>query len=140
METVYCSETTAFTVEFYDLDPMDIVWHGNYVKYLELGRNALLNKIGFNYQEMKRTGYAFPVAEMKIKYVKPLRLGEKCTICAKLLEYENMIKIRYEIFGESGTLATKAETTQMAFNIRTNESEFASPAELIEKVEKLLKN
>lgn len=22
-------------VEFYDLDPMNVVWHGNYIKYLE---------------------------------------------------------------------------------------------------------
>jgi acyl-CoA thioester hydrolase len=33
-------------VPFFDLDPMNIVWHGNYVKYLEVARCALLETIG----------------------------------------------------------------------------------------------
>lgn len=35
-------------VQFFDLDPMQIVWHGNYVKYLEVVRCALLDKIDYN--------------------------------------------------------------------------------------------
>jgi acyl-CoA thioester hydrolase len=37
---------TEFTVEFYDVDSMEIVWHGNYVKYLEKARCVLLDHIG----------------------------------------------------------------------------------------------
>ncbi|MBQ2464452.1 MAG: hypothetical protein II507_05635 [Treponema sp.] len=40
------SEEIVFNVEFYDVDSMRIVWHGNYVKYMEASRCALLNKIG----------------------------------------------------------------------------------------------
>ena len=61
-----------FRVEFYDVDSMGVVWHGNYVKYMELGRCALLDKIGYGYNEMKASGYAFPVASVKLKYIKPL--------------------------------------------------------------------
>ena len=32
------------TVQFYDLDPMNVVWHGNYLKYLESARCDLLKK------------------------------------------------------------------------------------------------
>ena len=35
-------------VQFFDLDPMEIVWHGRYVKYLEVVRCALLDSIGYN--------------------------------------------------------------------------------------------
>ena len=34
-------------VEFYDLDPMNVVWHGNYLKYLEAARCDMLEKIGY---------------------------------------------------------------------------------------------
>ena len=48
-------------VQFYDLDPMDVVWHGNYVKYMETARCALLSKIQYDYTEMVKAGYAWPV-------------------------------------------------------------------------------
>ena len=36
-------------IEFFDLDPMEIVWHGRYVKYLEMVRGVLLDSIDYNY-------------------------------------------------------------------------------------------
>ncbi|VEB42441.1 acyl-CoA thioester hydrolase, YbgC/YbaW family [Chromobacterium violaceum] len=36
---------------FHDLDPMDVVWHGNYVKYLEIARCALLERFDYNYRK-----------------------------------------------------------------------------------------
>ena len=32
--SLYSSEIE-IKIPFYDLDPMNIVWHGNYIKYLE---------------------------------------------------------------------------------------------------------
>jgi hypothetical protein len=52
---------TTIQPEFYDLDPMNVVWHGNYVRYLEVARCVLLEQIGYGYQEMQRSGYAWPV-------------------------------------------------------------------------------
>ena len=47
-------ETTYKTqVEFYDLDPMNVVWHGNYVKYLEAARCDFLAKVGCTYDDIK---------------------------------------------------------------------------------------
>lgn len=58
-------------VQFFDLDPMEIVWHGNYVRYLETARCALLDSIGYNYPQMKESGYAWPVIDLHLRYVKP---------------------------------------------------------------------
>ena len=44
------------TIPFYDLDPLEIVWHGNYARYFEQARCALLDKIGYNYNAMKESG------------------------------------------------------------------------------------
>ena len=134
MVNVYCSETTEFKVAFFDLDPMNVVWHGNYVKYMETGRCALLDKIGYNYTEMVKSGYAFPVTDIKVRYIKPLYFGEHAKIVSHLVEYENMIKIKYEIFNEKGELTTKAESTQMALNIQKMEAEFSCPEVFVNKV------
>ena len=128
-----------FRVEFYDVDPMGVVWHGNYVKYMELGRCALLDKIGYGYSEMKESGYAFPVTSLKLKYIKPLLFKQKAVVKAVLTEYENRIKIEYLIYDkESGELTTKGESIQMALNMETGETSFLCPECFIRKVEALL--
>ena len=58
------SITITKDIPFYDLDPMAVVWHGNYVKYLEEARCALLFSLGYTYQDMCEDGVAYPVANM----------------------------------------------------------------------------
>ena len=131
---------TDITVEFYDIDPMQVVWHGNYINYFEIGRRTILEKIGYRYQDMVKTGYSFPVIEMSVKYLSSLRFGDRARIKAVLVEYENRLKIRYEIRNaETGLLTTRGVSTQMAVDMKTGESCFVCPAVLIEKVEALIK-
>jgi acyl-CoA thioester hydrolase len=131
--------TVEFKVEFYDVDSMGVVWHGNYVKYMELGRCALLDKIGYGYKEMQETNYAFPVASLKLKYIKPLIFKQTAIIKAVLVEYENRIKIEYFIYDkESGELVTKGESIQMVLNMKTMSTSFLCPECFVKKVEALL--
>ena len=127
---------TEITVEFYDLDPLRIVWHGNYLNYFEAGRRALLEKIGYSYDEMEKSGYAFPIIEVSVKYLESLRLKDRARVKAILMEYENRLLIRYEIRNiQTGVLTTKGFSTQMAVDIKSNESCFVCPPILIKKVE-----
>ncbi len=133
------SAEVVFPVEFYDVDSMKVVWHGNYLKYMEKARCALLDKIGFGYLVMEKEKFAFPVTDVKIKYIKSLRFGEKVRAVAKLDEYENCIKIKYEFYNaETGELTTKAQSTQMAVNMETGESQFVCPQVFVQNVEKIL--
>ena len=123
-------------VQFYHLDPMEIVWHGNYSKFLENARCELLNKIGYNYEEMRTSGYAWPIVDMRIKYVKPAVFQQRLLIVASLKEYENRLVIDYRIRDhDTGELLTKAQTKQVAVHIETGEMQFQSPDILINKVE-----
>ena len=63
MRNAKICEEIVFPVEFYDVDSMRVVYHGNYVNYMEKGRCALLDKIGFGYHEMEKAGYMFPVVD-----------------------------------------------------------------------------
>lgn len=135
----YISNETVITAEFFDVDAMNVVWHGNYVKFMEVARCALLDKIGYGYKEMVKEGYAYPVTSINIKYVRSLYFGDKATVKTYLTEYENCIKIKYEIYNAEGALCTKAESTQMALNLKTKESCFECTPRFIERVEKILK-
>jgi acyl-CoA thioester hydrolase len=138
MEEKNITEELTFPVEFYDVDSMRVVWHGNYVKYIEKGRCALLDKIGYGYLQMVDDGYSFPVTDIKVKYVRSLMFGDTARIKATLVEYENRIKIKYEIYNDkTGMLTTKAESTQMAVKVSTGESCFICPETFTRKVEKL---
>ena len=133
------SSESKVRVEFYDVDSMDIVYHANYVKYLEVARCDLLDKIGYGYNQMRATNYVFPVATLNVKYIRSLKFEQTATIKATLLEWENRIKIKYEIYAPDGSLVTKAETTQLAVKVPQTEACFVCPKELTDRVEAIFK-
>jgi acyl-CoA thioester hydrolase len=131
---------TEFTVEFYDVDSMEVVWHGNYVKYFEKARCALLNKIGYGYKEMRDSGYAFPVTAISLKFVRPLRFGDRVRAQATLDEYENRIRIKYVLSNAvTNEVTTKGMSTQMAFHMVSNDSCFVCPRIFTDKVEAIIR-
>jgi acyl-CoA thioester hydrolase len=122
-------------VQFFDLDPMEIVWHGNYVKYLEVARCALLDKIGYNYVEMKASGYAWPIIDMHLRYAAPATFGQVLKLRAEIVEWENRLKIDYLISdAASGRRLNKASTVQVAVDMASKEMCFVSPPVLFEKL------
>lgn len=128
-----------FRVEFYDVDSMDIAYHGNYVRFMEVGRCALLDEVGYNYISMRDDGYAFPVVDIKVRYMKSLKFNETAKIVSGVTEYENCLKLKYEIYNSKGELATRAESTQMAVRSDTGESLFVCPQIFIEKMKAAIK-
>ena len=122
-------------VQFFDLDPMQVVWHGNYVRYLEVARCELLDSIEYNYEQMKDSGYAWPIIDLHARYIKPAVFGQLVRVRANLIEWENRLKIGYLIVdANTGQRLLKASTTQVAVDITTQEMCFASPAILAEKL------
>jgi acyl-CoA thioester hydrolase len=122
-------------IPFHDVDMMSIVWHGHYVKYFEIARCALLDKINYNYQQMADSNYAWPVIDLRVKYVKPATFGNIIKVHAKLVEYENRLKINYLIIDStSGRTLSKGYTIQVAVDLRNEEMCFVSPDILFEKL------
>lgn len=122
-------------VQFFDLDPMEVVWHGHYVKYLEIARCALLDTIDYNYAQMKASGYAWPVIDMHLRYIDSARFGQRLKLRAEIVEWENRLKIGYLVTDAiGGCRLLRASTTQVAVDMATREMCFVSPAVLFEKL------
>ena len=122
-------------VQFFDLDPMEIVWHGHYVKYLEVVRCALLDSIDYNYVQMKESGYAWPVIDLHLRYIGSATFGQRLTLRAEIAEWENRLKINYLITdAATGRRLSRASTTQVAVDMITHEMCFVSPPILFQKL------
>ena len=131
---------TEILVPFFDIDTMNVVWHGHYVKYLEVARCALLDKIGHNYTAMLESGYAWPVIDMQLRYVRGATFGQTLNVRASLVEWENRLKINYLITDlASGERLTRAMTVQVAVEIAGREMQLASPRVFTNAVERALK-
>jgi acyl-CoA thioester hydrolase len=129
------SAEAAIQVQFFDLDPMEVVWHGHYVKYLEMARCALLDTIDYNYAQMKASGYAWPVIDMHLRYVDSARFGQRLKVRAEIVEWENRLKIDYLIIdAASGRRLLRGSTTQVAVDMAKREMCFVSPAVLLQKL------
>jgi acyl-CoA thioester hydrolase len=124
-------------VPFHDVDAMSVAWHGHYLKYFELARCALLRRFDYDYPQMQASGYLWPIVECQLKYVRPAIYGQRLSVEATLVEYENRIKIAYLIRDcGSGERLTKGYTVQVAVHAQTRELQFVSPATLFERLEK----
>ncbi|AOE63470.1 acyl-CoA thioesterase [Pseudomonas corrugata] len=130
---------TQIVVPFFDVDSMHVVWHGHYVKYLEMARCALLDQIGHNYNDMLAAGYAWPVIDLQLRYVRSAVFGQALTVRASLVEWENRLKINYLISDAlTGERLTRACSVQVAVDISTREMLLASPRVFVDAVERKL--
>lgn len=122
-------------IPFYEIDPLGVAWHGHYVKYLEIARAALMETISYGYVDMKDSGYAWPVTELKLRYVRPARLGQKIKIRAMMREFELRLVINYLITdAETGERLSKGHTIQVPVDMETNEMQFGAPPVLYRKL------
>lgn len=123
------------TPAFYDIDVMEIVYHGNYVRYLELARSALLAQFDYDYPRMRDSGYAWPVVDMRLKYVRPAVFGQKLRIKATVTEWENRLRIDYLIRdAATGQKVNTAHTIQVAVDMATREMCFVCPPVLWQRL------
>jgi acyl-CoA thioester hydrolase len=71
---------TESRVRFSDVDSMGVVWHGNYIKYFEDGREAFGNLYHINYQDFYSRGILIPLVKITCDYKKPLKYGDTAVI------------------------------------------------------------
>ncbi|MET1081225.1 MAG: acyl-CoA thioesterase [Pseudomonas sp.] len=126
-------------VPFFDVDMLEIVWHGHYVKYLEVARCALLDKLQHNYLQMRASGYAWPVIDLQLRYIRGATFGQRIIVRADLVEWENRLKINYLISDAvTGERMTRGSSVQVAVEIATREMQLASPRVFVDAVQQAL--
>lgn len=100
-------------VRFHECDPLQIVWHGNYFKYFEEGRENFCKKHGISYLDAKRNGFATPIVKTECEHKLPLKYGDEFEVETSFINSDAAKLIfAYKIIS-SGKLICTGETTQV---------------------------
>jgi acyl-CoA thioester hydrolase len=75
----------ALSVYFEDTDAYGIVYYANYLKFMERARSDFIRAVGVDQAaELRRSGSAYAVVEVEIKYRRPARLGDDLLVVSKV--------------------------------------------------------
>ncbi len=109
------SETIEISVRFSEVDSMRVVWHGNYFKYFEEGREAFGRKYNIGYFDVEAQELLVPVVHSSIDYKRALRYGEHIRVetriedtpAAKIIFHYTIVRV------EDGALIATGKTVQV---------------------------
>lgn len=108
--------TTVIRVRFHECDPLQIVWHGNYLKYFEEGREDFSRKNGISYLQAKKHGYSTPIIKSVCEHKLPLHYGDVFEVETTFVNSDAAkIIFEYKIF-KTGSLICTGQTIQVFLN------------------------
>lgn len=75
-------------VRFSEVDSMRIVWHGNYLKYFEDGRESFGARYNLGYLDVYKHHVMIPLVSIKCDYKKPLVYGDTAIVETRFVNSE----------------------------------------------------
>ena len=112
--------TKEIEVRYAETDQMGVVYHANYLVWMELGRTQLIKDLGFSYAQMEKDGIISPVIDIQVSYKKPLKYGEVATIRTWIDKYDGFRSVYgYEVLNPAGEVAIIASSSHVCVNKET---------------------
>jgi acyl-CoA thioester hydrolase len=107
--------SVAFEVRFPEVDSYGVVWHGHYVQYFEVARNALCAAFGLTPADALAHGYKVPITKVSMDLKRPARLDDRLAVTTRLAPPEiAKLAMSYEIRRETtGELLASGATEQV---------------------------
>ncbi|MEN6508650.1 MAG: acyl-CoA thioesterase [Smithella sp.] len=120
------------SVPFFDLDPMQIVWHGNYLNYFEIARAALFEHHGVDlYSYYDREKIIFPIIRTSTKHIFPLRHRDEIICKATLVDANIKLVVDFEIRKTAdNSVCARGRTEQVAVKTPEMETLFSIPQDI----------
>jgi len=102
-------------VRFREVDALQMVWHGHYIGYFELGREAFAEVYGITYHRLVDAGFAAPIVHVACDYKLPARYGDTLEITVRLFQRPtSKLEFAYEIRrAADGTLLAVGQSVQV---------------------------
>lgn len=132
---MFISETQV-RVRYAETDAMNVVYHGNYAQYFEVGRAEAIRELGFSYREMEDLGVIMPIVEWQGTFLRPALYDDLLTIKTTLRELpvDHRIEFHQEVFNASGKLLTQGRVV-LFFLRKGDRKKTTMPVALREKLQ-----
>jgi len=116
--TRYIKNELLLKIRFSEVDAMNVVWHGNYLKFFEDGREALGTDFGLHYLDIAHQGFFVPIVRSEIDHLATVEYGHQIKVTTKLVDTPAAKIIHhYEIENvTTGQLCARGKTIQVFVN------------------------
>lgn len=122
------TDRTSLRVRFSEVDSMQIVWHGEYVRYFEDGREAFGRRYGLDYMSIYREGFMVPIVDLACQFKQPLSFGEEAIVETRYIACDAAkIQFEYTIYRASDQRIVATGSTTQVFLNATKELELVNP-------------
>lgn len=133
-EKIVRKTVTKIRVRYAETDQMGVVYHGNYILFLEEARTEWLRKLGLSYKWMEANNVMLPVIQVHIDYKTPAYYDDVLSITTKLRKIPTFrIEFDYEIHNENDTLIATASVS-LVFMDMESKRPIKAPQYLLEKL------
>ncbi len=119
-------------IDYQDTDAGQVVYHASYINFAERARSALIRDLA---EKSFTEDRAFIVNSLSVKYLKPLKLGDKFDLVTSVKELKKASVIFLQKFYLSDGLYTVIEITLVNIDIGSNKI-----AKLSQSLSKKLQN
>jgi acyl-CoA thioester hydrolase len=102
-------------IRFSEVDSMGILWHGNYIKLFEDGRESWGLNFGLHYIDVYKNNVVTPIVHTSIDHKKVLKYGDTAIIETEYVDtVAAKIKYKYRISRKlDGQIVAVGETIQV---------------------------
>ena len=127
------TDRTTLQVRFSEVDSMHIVWHGEYIRYFEDGRESFGRTFGISYMDVYSHGYMIPLVEISCEYKAPLKVNDRAIVETRFINDDAAkVVFEYSVYRESdNALAATGRSVQVFLN-KDFTLELSSPVFFIE--------
>ena len=133
MTDVILTDRKEVIVRFGEVDSMRIVWHGNYLKYFEDGRESFGAKYNLGYLDVYKHNVMIPIVKISCEYKKPLEYGDTAIIETTFIDSEAAkILFEYKIFRKSDDELVATGNSMQVFLTPERELLLTAPSFFVE--------
>lgn len=119
-----------YRIPYPEVDRLNVVHHGHYAKYYEMGRLEALRQLGWSYKDMEDNGIGLFVAELQSKFIRPIRYDDIITIKTSIPEMPGRRALfETEIINETGDTCNIGKV-KLLFVIKSNMKVCSPPQQL----------
>ena len=126
---------TDIRVRYGETDQMGYLYYGYYALYYEVGRAEAIRQLGFTYRQLEEMGIMMPVAELKVKYIRPALYDDLITVKTILKELPEGAKVQFhsELYNEQKQLLNVGVTTLVFYDMKQKQKA-TMPQELLQRL------